>query len=280
MTPEQYCEQKAAPRGSSLYYSLLFLPLERRQAITALRALQRELRDAVEQASDPGVARTRLLWWREELSAALAGNPQHPVTKAVCRVLTRWELPGEQLFELLDGAQMDLDYNRYPDFATLEVHCSRMSGVVCLLSARVLGHEHPATREFARTLGTALQLATIIRDAGADARRNRIYLPLEDLHRFGLETDDIIALREDERFERLMTFEIERAQNLFERVGSLLNREDRKAQRAHLIMAALDGALLDEIARLRGHTLNQRVALTPLRKLWIAWRTWVATSAK
>jgi phytoene synthase len=276
MTPEQYCEQKAAPRGSALYYSLLFVPPEQRLALTALRALQRELRDAVEQASDPGLARTRLLWWREELSAALAGRSQHPVINAVCRVLSRWELPREQLVELLDGAQMDLDYNRYPDFATLEVYCSRMSGVVCLLSARVLGHSHPATMEFARTLGTALQLATIIRDAGADARRNRIYLPLEDLHRFDLETDDIIALREDERFERLMTFEIERAQNLFERAGALLNREDRKAQRAHLIMAALDGALLDEIARLRGHTLNQRVALTPLRKLWIAWRTWVA----
>ena len=276
MTPEQYCQQKATPRGSALYYSLLFLPLEQREAITALHALQRELRDAVEGAPDPGVARTRLLWWREELSAALAGNPQHPVTKAVCRVMTRCELPQEHLFELIDGGQMDLDYNRYPDFATLEVYCWRMSGVVCLLSARILGHEHPATMEFARTLGAALQLATIVRDAGADARRNRIYLPLDDLRRFGLETDDIIALREDERFEWLMTFQIERAQNLFMHAGSLLNREDRKAQRAHLIMATLDGTLLDEIARLRGHTLNQRVALTPLRKLWIAWRTWLA----
>ena len=275
MTPEQYCEQKAAPRGSALYYSLLFLPLEQREAITALRALQRELRDAVEQATDQGVARTRLVWWREELSAALAGNPQHPVTKAVCRVVTRWELPREHLFELIDGGQMDLDYNRYPDFATLEVYCWRVSGVVCLLSARILGHEHPATMEFARTLGTALQLAIIIRDAGADARRNRIYLPLDELRRFGLETDDIIALREEERFERLMTFEIERAQNLLERAGLLLKREDRKAQRAHLIMAALDSALLDEIARLGGHTLNQRVALTPLRTLWIAWQTWL-----
>ena len=273
MTPEQYCEQKALARGSSLYYSVLFLPADLRRAVTALQAFRRELADAVDEASDPVVARTKLLWWRTELSAALAGQPQHPVTRALAPVVARFELPREHLFELIDGAQMDLDYNRYPDFATLEVYCHRTSGVVALLSAGILGYTQPATLEFARTLGTALQLASIVRDMGENARRNRIYVPLDELQRFGLTTDDIIGLREDERSERLTAFLIERTRSCFERAFAVLPQEDRKAQRANLILAAIYRTLIDEIALLHGRTLNQRVALTPLRKLWIAWRT-------
>jgi phytoene synthase len=276
MTPEQYCEQKAVARGSTLYYSVLFLPANLRRAVTALQAFRRELADAVDQASDPGVARTRLLWWRTELSSALAGQPQHPVTRALAPAAARFELPGEHLFELIDGAQMDLDYNRYPDFATLEVYSYRTSGVAVLLSARILGYSQPATLEFARTLGTALQLASIVRDMGEHARRNRIYVPLDELQRCGLTTDDIIGLREDERIERLIAVLIERTRSCFERALAVLPEEDRKAQRANLILAAIYRTLIDEIALLHGRILNQRVALTPLRKLWIAWRTWVA----
>jgi len=273
MTPDEYCESKAAPVGSNLYYSVLFVPSEQRRAVIALYAFCRELDHAVNEASDPGVARAKLLWWRDELGATFADHPQHPVTRALAPVIRNSGLAQDRLTEIIDGAQMDLDYNRYPDFATLEMYCYRRAGVVCVLTAQVLGHSQDTTFEYARTLGTSLQLTGIIRDVGADARRNRVYLPFDELQRFGLSADDIIALREDERFERLMAFQIERTQSLFERAAALLAREDRKAQRAHRVMAALDRALLDEIARLRGHTLSQRIALTPLRKLWIAWRT-------
>jgi 15-cis-phytoene synthase len=275
MTPEQYCAQKAAPRGSSLHYSLLFLPADQRDAITALHAFRRELADAVVQASDPGVAVARLQWWRNELDTALSGRPQHPAMKALSAALARYTLPHEPLREIVAGAQMDLDYNRYPDFATLESYCHRVSGIVTTLSARVLGYTEPVTLEFAGALGVGLELVRIIRDAGHDVRRNHLYLPLDELQRFGLVSDDLVALREDERVERLMGFQIERARNVITRAEALLSRSDRKAQRALLIMAAIERALLDEIAELRGRTLNQRVALTPLRKLWIAWRTWV-----
>jgi phytoene synthase len=277
MSPDQYCEQKAAPPGSTLYYSVLFLPQPQRRAVIALYALCRELQDAVDQASDPGVARAKVLWWRNELQAGFAGRPQHPVMHALAPVIREYGLTLERLTEIVEGAQLDLDYNRYPDFATVEVYCYRVAGVACMLTAQILGFTQPATLEFARALGTALELTEIIRDVGADARRNRIYLPLDELSRFGLTADDIIALREDERFEHLMAFQIERAHSYFERAAALLPREDRKAQRANLLMAALQRTLLVEIGQLRGRTMNQRVALTPVRKLWVAWKTWIAS---
>jgi 15-cis-phytoene synthase len=274
MTPDQYCQEKAAPRGSRLYYSTLWLAQEQQRAVIALYALRRELIEGLEAASDPGVASAKLLWWRNELTAALGGQPRHPVMHALAPALARFALPAERLSELFDGAQMDLDYNRYPDFATLEVYCQRTGGVLAQLCAQVLYGNQAQTLSFARPLGTALELTDMVANLGEHARRNRIYLPLDELARFDLETDDIIALREDARLERLMRFQIERLQRMFADALALLPHEDRKHQRPLLAMAAIDRALLDEIAGLHGHTLNQRVSLTPLRKLWIAWKAY------
>jgi phytoene synthase len=273
MSPEQYCRQKVAAYGSDLHYSLLCLGPEQQRAVTALHALHAGLEDTVGEARDPGIARTRLAWWRDELTAALNGQPHHPVSQALAPGLRRWQLPRDQLIGLIDGAQLDLDYNRYPDFATLEVYCQRNLGALCKLSSVVLEDLHPGAGAFSQTLGTALQLARVIRNAGVDARRNRIYFPLDELQRFRLDAEDIVALRQDERFEQLMVYQIQRARSFLLRADGMLDRDERKAQRAHLVMAALQRTLLDEIERLRGHTLTQRVALTPVRKLWIAWKT-------
>ena len=275
MTPDQYCQQKAAPRGSSCYYSFLFLPPGQRAAITALYAFCRELDGAVRESVDSGVARVRLNWWRGELCAVFDDRPQHPVGRALAVAVQQYGIPKAQLDEVIDGMQMDLDYNRYPDLATLEIYCSRVSGAVALLSAELLGYSDPATRQYAHVLGIALRLTEIIRDVGQDARRNRVYLPLDELTRFGLDSDDIVALREDERFERLMVFQIERARSYYDRALSLLPAADRRAQRCGLVMASIQCALLREVSALRGRTMHQRVSLTPMRKLWIAWRTWV-----
>ena len=275
MTPDEYCQSNAAARGSSLYYSFLFLPSQQRRAITALYAFHREMGAAVDQAADPGVARAKLTWWRGELHAAFAGSAQHPVTRALAMVVRAYRIEQSELGQIIDAAQMDLDYNRYPDFATLQVYCHRMAGVVAALSSEILGYTERATLEYARTLGLAVQLTNIIRDAGRDVRRNRIYLPLDELARFGLSSTDLLERREDERFERLMAFQIERARDCYDRALQLLPQADRRAQRAGLILAAIHRTLLGEIAALRGRTLNQSVALTPVRKLWIAWRTWI-----
>ena len=275
MSPDEYCKQKAAASGSSLYYSFLFLPPDQRRAITALYAFCQEVDDVVDEVADQAVARAKLAWWRGEVQAAFAGCAQHPVARALTPVVHAHRVAEADLTQIIDGMEMDLDYNRYPDFATLEVYCHRVAGVIGMLSARIFGYTQPATLDYARRLGLALRLTNIIRDVGEDARRNRVYLPLDELTRFGLSSTDILVYREDERFERLMAFQISRARDYHDRALDLLPAADRRAQRAGLVMAAIYRALLEEIASLRGRTLNQSVALTPLRKFWIAWRTWL-----
>ncbi len=275
MTPDEYCQQKAAQSGSSFYYSFLFLPAQRRRAITALYAFCREVDDVADEVSDVGIARTKLAWWRTEVANLFAGHPQHPVTRALEPFVAPYGLDAARLNEIIDGMEMDLVHHRYADFAALELYCHRVAGVVGQLSASIFGHTEPATLEYAEALGIAFQLTNIIRDVGEDARRDRVYLPAEDLARFGLTAEDILQRRGDERFRALMAFEADRAQSYYEAACAKLPAADRSSQRAGLIMAAIYRTLLAEIRRDRFAVLEQRIALTPLRKLWIACRTWV-----
>lgn len=275
MTPDEYCQQKASQSGSSFYYSFLFLPSEQRKAITALYAFCREVDDVVDEGTDPMVARTKLAWWRTEINAAFTGTAQHPVTQALAPVVRAFDLQQQHFQEVIDGMQMDLDYNRYPDFATLKVYCHRVAGVVGLLSAKIFGYSNPTTLEYAQSLGVALQLTNIVRDVGEDARRNRIYLPLDELQRFGVSVDEIILFRESNRLQQLLAHQIQRAREYYRIAMSHLADVDRKAQRAGLVMAAIYSKLLDELQSEGTAIINHRVALTPMRKLWIAWRTWL-----
>lgn len=275
MTPEQYCQQKAAQSGSSFYYSFLFLPQQRRLAITALYAFCREVDDVVDETSDPHVARTTLDWWRKEIAQLYAGNPSHPVTRALLPHLSEFDLRAEHLLAVIDGMEMDLTQTRYLDFIALERYCWHVASVVGLMSARIFGCTDERTLKYAEKLGLAFQLTNIIRDVGEDARRGRIYLPISELQQFDVPASDILGAKQSERFERLMRFQTERAQHLYDEAFALLPQQDRRAQRAGLIMAAIYRALLDEIARDGFRVLQHRISLTPLRKLWLAWKTWV-----
>jgi phytoene synthase len=273
MTPDDYCRQKAAGSGSSFYYSFLFLPPERRQAITALYAFCREVDDVVDEVADPGVARTKLAWWRQQVAQVFAGAPQHPVAQALVPVVRRFALPQAHLQTIIDGMAMDLEQSRYVDFAALELYCHRVAGVVGLLSAEIFGYSDSRTPAYARDLGVAFQLTNICRDVGEDARRGRIYLPLDDLARFGVAPSSLMRAEYGDPFRALMTFEVDRAQQWYERALSQLAPADRGAQRAGLIMAAIYRTLLNEISRDGYQVLDRRTSLTPLRKLWIAWKT-------
>ena len=275
MTPEEYCKQKAAASGSSFYYSFLFLPPERRRAITALYAFCREVDDVVDECSDAQVAAGKLAWWRAELDGLYAGRPQHPVTQALQAVLPGFNLPQEQLLEIIDGMEMDLQQTRYLDFKALSLYCYRVASVVGLLAAEIFGYTDRQTLKYAHDLGMAFQLTNIIRDVGEDARRGRVYLPLDELKRFDVPVADILNARHSENFRRLMEFQIERAEGYYAQAMSQLPDVDRKTQRPGLVMAAIYRTLLDEIKRDGCQVLNQRTSLTPLRKLWIAWRTWI-----
>lgn len=273
MTPDEYCQQKAAQSGSSFYYSFLFLPPERRRAITALYAFCREVDDVVDEATEPAVARAKLAWWRAEVDAAYAGTPNHPVTRALQPFVSTYGITREHLQSVIDGMAMDLDRNRYLDFADLERYCHLVAGVVGIMSAHIFGYREQSTLGYARDLGVAFQLTNIVRDVGEDARRGRIYLPQEDLARFGVTAAQILNGEGGPAFEALMGFEVERAKGWYDRAFAQLASVDREAQRPGVIMAAIYRTLLDEIERDHYAVLNQRIGLTPLRKLWIAWKT-------
>ena len=275
MSPDEYCQQKTVQSGSSFYYSFLFLPPERRRAITALYAFCREVDDTVDDATDASLARIKLAWWRTEVSTMYKGTPTHPVTQALKPHLDVYHLEEQHLQAIIDGMEMDLDQSRYLDYPGLRKYCWHVAGVVGILSASIFGFSNPQTLQYAEKLGLAFQLTNIIRDVGEDARKGRIYLPVNELQQFGVTAADLLNARHSDKFEALMRFQVERAQALYDEALALLPKEDRRAQRPGLMMAAIYRTLLDEIARDNFHVLNQRISLTPLRKLWLAWKTYV-----
>src|SRR5450830_158851 len=276
MTLQEYCQQKAASSGSSFYYSFMFLPKARREAITALYAFCREVDDIADECQDMDIARTKLAWWRAEISNLYTDKPQHPVTKALAAPVKNYALQEQHFQEIIDGMEMDLNQSRYVDFDELQVYCYRVASVVGILAASIFGYSNPATLLYAHDLGLAFQLTNITRDVGEDARRDRIYLPLEELEKFSVSEHDIVQGHESDQVKQLLDFQIARAESYYEKAFNQLPAEDRKAQRTGLIMAAIYRAVLDEI-KLDGaqKVLNSRTSLTPLRKLWLAWITWV-----
>ena len=275
MNPHEYCQDKAAASGSSFYYSFLFLPIERRQAIMALYAFCREVDDVVDECHDPSIAQSKLDWWRAEAARIEQGAPSHPVGEALLAVRKQFSIPGEQLLEIIDGMQMDLTQTRYLDFKGLRLYCYRVASVVGLLAAEIFGYQDRQTLKYAHDLGLAFQLTNIIRDVGEDARRGRIYLPIEDLQRFNVPAADLLEGRMSDNFRALMQFQAERAISYYEQAMAQLPALDRKAQRPGLIMAAIYRTLLEEIIRDGFQVLDRRTSLTPIRKLWIATRTWL-----
>jgi phytoene synthase len=275
VNPNQYCQEKTAQSGSSFYYSFIFLPAEKRAAITALYAFCREVDDVADDCTDPVIARAKLAWWRSEVTAVFDGQPSHPVSLALVPTVRHYGMAAEQFLEIIDGMEMDLEQNRYPDFKTLNLYCYRVAGVVGELSAVIFGYHDRKTLKYAHDLGLAFQLTNIIRDVGEDARRNRIYLPLDELAQFGVSEADILSYRESPQFEQLMRFQAERAEAFYDQAFQELPQADRRSQLPGIIMAAIYRTLLREIEQDGFHVLNQRITIPPLRKFWIAAKTWL-----
>ena len=277
MSPEQYVQDKAAASGSSFYYAFLFLPPQRRAAITAFYAFCREVDDVVDETQDAGVAATKLAWWRKEVASAFAGQPSHPVMKALMPHVQLYDIRAEHLDAVIDGCEMDLQQTRYLDFAGLARYCHLVAGVVGEVASGIFGRSQPQTVAYAHKLGLAMQLTNIIRDVGDDARRGRIYLPVNELQQFGVKANEILLRSKpwgySEHFTALMKFQAARAHQLYDEAFALLPEADRATQRPGLMMANIYRALLIEIEREDFQVLHQRISLTPLRKLWIAMKT-------
>jgi phytoene synthase len=276
----QYVQEKAAASGSSFYYAFMFLPQARRAAITAFYAFCREVDDVVDEVHDPHLARTKLAWWRNEVARAFAGHPTHPVMQALMPLAADYGIEHRHLEAVIDGCEMDLVQNRFLDFQSLEKYCHLVAGVVGEVACNIFGRTQDATVAYAHRLGLAMQLTNIIRDVGDDARRGRIYLPINELQQFDVKAHELLKREApwgySDRFEALMRFQAERAHRLYEEALALLPEADRATQKPGLMMANIYRTLLREIEKSRFQVLHQRIALTPLRKLWIAARTHVA----
>jgi 15-cis-phytoene synthase len=272
MTPQEYVQDKAAASGSSFYYAFLFLPKPRRAAITAFYAFCREVDDVVDEVTDPGVAQTKLAWWQGEVAQSFAGQPSHPAMRALMPCAREFGIEERQLQAVIEGCRMDLEQTRYLDFPALERYCHLVAGVVGEVSARIFGQADPRTTEYAHKLGLAFQLTNIIRDVGEDALRGRIYLPVSELQQFEVKAHEILNRKYSDRFTHLMRFQAARAQGLYDEALALLPPADRRSQKPGLMMASIYRTLLGEIERDGFQVLHQRVSLTPLRKLWLAWK--------
>ena len=272
MTPEQYVQQKAAASGSSFYYAFLFLPPSRRAAITAFYAFCREVDDVVDDLVDPSVAASKLAWWQAEVAKAFAGTPSHPVLQALLPHVDHYKIEQRHLQAVIEGCQMDLAQTRYLDYPGLQRYCHLVAGVVGEVAAQIFGQTVPQTTLYAHKLGQALQLTNIIRDVGEDARRGRIYLPMNELQQFDVKAHEILKRSYSERFTALMQFQARRAQGLYDEALALLPAVDRRAQKPGLMMASIYRALLREIEHDKFQVLHQRISLTPLRKLYLAWK--------
>ena len=277
MSPQEYVQDKASRSGSSFYYAFLFLPPPRRAAITAFYAFCREVDDVVDEAQDAGVAATKLQWWRTEVDAAYAGQPSHPVMRALMPLAPEFGIAAGHLQAVIEGCQVDLQQTRFLDFPALQHYCHLVAGIVGEVAANIFGRTEAATVQYAHLLGEAMQLTNIIRDVGDDARRGRIYLPLTELQRFDVKAHELLRREApwgySERFTELMRFQAERAHATYDQARALLPAADRLAQKPGLMMANIYRTLLREIESQGFQVLHQRTSLTPLRKLWIAART-------
>ena len=270
MSPDEYCQQKAAASGSSFYYSFLFLPPDRRRAITALYAFCREVDDVVDECADTQLARTKLGWWALEIGKLFEGNPSHPVTRAMQPHLEAFGISAERLNEIITGMEMDLTKKRYATFGELEAYCYRAASTVGLMCAEVFGYRNQGTKDYAVNLGIALQLTNILRDIKHDAKQGRIYLPIEDLREFGYSEEELLSCTYNERFVALMKFECDRAHQYFRKAKVALAEEDKPLFTAARIMGNIYFLLLRRIERVHYDVFTRRIRLSAAVKMLVA----------
>ncbi|WP_250499458.1 squalene/phytoene synthase family protein [Caballeronia sp. GAWG1-5s-s] len=279
MNFDDYCQQKAAPEGSGTYYALRRAPAARQPLLTALYALYRELEETVKETSDPTIGRTKHVWWQSELERLYLGEPTHPVTKALQAHADGSGLLDEEgrasLSMLVDGFSMDLDQARYLDWPGLRRYLDQTGGAFA--TAVACATASPPARgdvsSWAAPVGSALLLAERVQEIGDDARNGRVYVPIDELQRFNVTAADIINRKYSDAFTELMRFQTERARRSLDEAVAAIPPAERASQRVLRAQAALSLARFDEIEREGFKVLHQRITLTPIRKLWITWRT-------
>jgi phytoene synthase len=268
------CGRIVRASGSSFHQAFRLLPLERRRSLEALYAYCRVVDDA---ADDGGDAAARIAWWRGELERVLAGTPTHPVGVALADSLRRFAIPSQHLVEILDGMAMDLVPQRFATFAELRRYCYHVAAAVGLATIPIFGCRDPRSREYAEALGIALQLTNIVRDLAEDAERGRVYLPQEDLQRFGYSERDLVTHTRNDAFRALVTFECARAREFYGAARSALTPTDRRALAPAEGMRLVYQRVLAKIAAHPEAVFGPQVRLPRWQKALLAGVAWLGT---
>jgi len=267
---------------SNFYYAFLTLPRRRRDALYAVYAFCRTVDDIADLGDERGVdraaQRTELERWRRDVARCYepGGRPEHPIAAGLARAVSEFAIPREALLAIIDGVEMDLDQVRYETAEDLYPYCYRVASAVGLCCIEIFGYTDPRAREYAVNLGTALQLTNIMRDVGADARAGRVYVPQEDLRKFGVTTEDLRAGRYSDEFVSLMRHQAARARQFYRAARDAFPTADARSLVAAEIMGRIYRALLDEIEARGFRVFEERVTVQTGRKLAIALRCWAS----
>ena len=284
MTPEDahaYCTAKTKTSGSNFFYSFFFLPRHRREAMYTVYTFCHEVDDTVDHPPPGTNPHDQLSRWRQEIKAVYQGTPQYPVTISLAAHVQRLGIPEEYLQELITGMEMDLTHTRYATFDDLYPYCYRVAAIVGLICLKVFGTQDPRAQEYAINLGVAFQLTNILRDVGADAERQRIYLPQEDLIKFKYSEQDLLAQKTSSQFLELMQFEAARAHafyNKAQEVYETLSGEDRQSLIAAEIMRGVYFRILLRIQSTNYAVFGPRISLSSSRRILIAIGSYLRTT--
>ena len=270
----EHCRLLTRERARNFYYGFITLPPAKRRAIYAVYAFCRLCDDAADDTDDPEEQLRRVGHQRQLLNQALEGSPRGPVYVALADAAREFAIPGQYLHEIVDGVEMDATTTRYRTFAELERYCYRVAGCVGLVSIEIFGYNHPSARRYAVDLGTAMQLTNILRDIAEDASRARIYIPLEDLDRFGLAEAELLTGAVSDRFCDLMRFQVERARAYFATARQLLPLLPVLSRACPAMLEATYSRLLDRIEDRQFDVFRGRVSLGTTEKLLLVARIW------
>ncbi len=261
--------------NSSFTYSFSFLPHEQKEALQTVYAFCRTTDDIVDNSQDVNSRLEKLHQWRKELERSLAGNSEYQLLNQLHAIAKKFNIPVVHFYELLKGVEMDLRKTRYATFDELKEYCYLVASSVGLMSLEIFRPKNTKTKEYAMNLGIALQLTNILRDVGVDAKYGRIYLPQEDLQRFGYSEEDLFANRYTESFRSLMEFEAARAEEYFQRAKDSLPKEDRRSMFAAKIMERIYYHTLLRIRRVQFNVFDRSVRLPATIQFLIAAKYWV-----
>ncbi len=275
---QTFCTTYTKQSGSNFYYSFLFLPRARREAMYTIYAFCKMVDSAVDEPPAGSNPLEEVAKWRKEVTATYQGHPTQPVTISLALHLRRFDIPESLLQELITGVEMDLTINRFATFPDLYQYCYRVASVVGLICLKIFQTGSSAAEEYAINLGLAFQLTNILRDLKVDAEHNRIYLPLEDLQRFGYSEEALLHQQPSSGLVELMKFECERAHTYYQKAQDILQTlppSDQKSLVVAEIMRGVYSSILEKFEAENFPVFGPRIRVSPIHRFVIATNIWL-----